>query len=85
MKQEPQQIRGGVYEIRVRGVLGSEWSEWFDGLDVRPGSDGDTLLIGPLQDQAALHGILAKVRDMGLPIVLVRSSKVRDGEEADEC
>ena len=84
MAQEPKQDRGGTYEIRVRGALGGEWSAWFDGLSIRPEPDGDTLIVGPIQDQAALHGILAKLRDLGLPIVSVRRSIVRDEAEADE-
>ena len=84
MDKELCQRRGSAYVIRVRGVLGSEWSAWFDGLDVLPGPGCDTLLVGPVRDQAALHGILAKLRDLGLPTVSVRRSIVRDEEEADE-
>jgi hypothetical protein len=58
------------YEIRVRGVLDPRWSEWFEGLRVE--ADGpDTVLSGPVLDQAALHGLLAKVRDLGLPLLSV--------------
>lgn len=85
MDKELCQRRGSAYVIRVRGVLGSEWSAWFDGLDVLPGPGCDTLLVGPIRDQAALHGILAKVRDVGLPIVSVTSSANPDEEEDDEC
>ena len=58
-----------VYEIRVAGQLGSQWSEWFAGLRVTP-KDGDTLLAGPI-DQAALHGVLRRVRDLGMPLISV--------------
>jgi hypothetical protein len=56
------------YEIRVKGQLDARWSDWFDGLTVR-GEGHDTVLSGPIPDQAALHGILAKIRDLGLPLV----------------
>lgn len=59
------------YEIRVRGQLDSSWSAWFGGLTVTPLANGETLLAGPLPDQAALHGILAKLRDLNLPILAV--------------
>jgi hypothetical protein len=59
------------YEIRVDGVLDGRWSEWFDGLQIEPQGD-QTLLSGVLADQPALHGILDKVRDLGLSIIAVR-------------
>ena len=58
------------YEIRVEGHLTADWSDWFAGLTVRQEADGETVLYGPL-DQAALHGALAKVRDLGLTLVSV--------------
>ncbi len=57
------------YEIRVRGHLGSRWAAWFDGLTLTDESDGTTALRGPVVDQAALHGLLQKLRDTGLPVV----------------
>jgi hypothetical protein len=60
------------YEIRVRGVLDSGWSAWFDGLQVSSDERGQTLITGPVADQAALHGLLAKVRDLGLELLSVR-------------
>jgi hypothetical protein len=60
------------YEIRVRGVLDSHWSAWFEGLEFRSEPGGVTVLAGPVIDQAALHGLLAKVRDLGLPLLSVR-------------
>ena len=59
-----------TYEIRVRGHLGSPWSDWFTGLRVTLEDNGDTLLAGPL-DQAALHGVLRRVRDLGMPLISV--------------
>ena len=60
------------YEIRVKGRLGLQWSAWFDGLAIRHESQGETILAGPVPDQAALHGILIKIRDLGLPLLAVR-------------
>ena len=60
-----------VYRIRVRGVIDARWSEWFCGMAICPQADGDTLLTGPVRDQAALHGLLVKIRDLGLPLLSV--------------
>jgi hypothetical protein len=60
------------YEIRVRGVLDSRWSAWFEGLQLASDESGQTVLVGPVADQAALHGLLAKVRDLGLPLISAR-------------
>src|SRR5512139_3092178 len=59
------------YEIRLKGHLEARWVKWFNGLTIRLEEDGDTLLTGPVVDQAALHGILKKVRDLGMPLVSV--------------
>jgi hypothetical protein len=60
------------YQIRVNGVLDSRWSAWFDGLQVIGDERGQTTITGPVGDQAALHGLLAKVRDLGLELLEVR-------------
>jgi hypothetical protein len=60
-----------VYQIRIKGHLGSQWTDWFEGLTITLEDNGDTLLTGPVVDQAALHGLLRKVRDLGLPLVSV--------------
>jgi hypothetical protein len=61
----------GQYEIRLKGHLGSRWTAWFDGLTLTHDSDGTTIIRGLVADQAALHGLLQKVRDLGLPLVSV--------------
>ena len=61
----------GRYEIRIQGHLGSRWAAWFDGLSLTNGSDGTTIISGPVPDQSALHGLLQKVRDVGLPLISV--------------
>ena len=60
-----------VYEIRIKGHLGSQWTDWFGGLTVTLEDNGETLLAGPVVDQAALHGVLKKMRDLGMPLVSV--------------
>ena len=62
----------GPYEIRVKGNLDLRWSDWFDGFSITPVGDGETLLIGSVADQAALHGVLHKIRDLGLPLLTVQ-------------
>jgi hypothetical protein len=59
------------YHIRIQGHLPSEWSEWFDGMIIECQPDGTTTLSGPIRDQAALHGLLFKVRDLGLSLISV--------------
>jgi hypothetical protein len=61
----------GLYRIRVRGHLDSRWAAWFDGMTLTREADGNTTLSGPVADQAALHGLLATLRDTGLPLVSV--------------
>jgi hypothetical protein len=60
-----------VYQIRLKGHLGPQWTDWFGGLTITLEEDGDTLLTGPVADQAALHGLLKKVRDLGMPLVSI--------------
>ncbi len=67
-------VEGGkvtIYNIRVKGHLDGRWSEWFDGLEITNLENGEAMLSGEIVDQAALHGVLAKVRDLGLPLIAV--------------
>ncbi len=60
-----------VYQIRITGHLGRQWTDWFEGLAITLEDNGDTLLTGLVIDQAALHGLLRKIRDVGMPLVSV--------------
>jgi hypothetical protein len=60
-----------VYQIRIKGHLGRQWRNWFEGLTITLEEDGNTLLTGPVCDQAALHGLLKKVRDLGMPLLSI--------------
>jgi hypothetical protein len=61
----------GQYEIRLKGHLDGRWTAWFEGLSLTHASDGTTVIRGQVDDQAALHGLLGKVRDLGLPLIAV--------------
>jgi hypothetical protein len=61
----------GVYQVRVKGTFDERWSDWFDGFTIVPQSDNQTLLTGSVTDQIALHGLLSKIRDLGLPLLSV--------------
>ncbi len=67
-----------LYRFRVQGELSSQWRVWFEGLEIAPQPDGTTLLTGQLPDQAALHGILQKIRDVGLVLLLVEVIEEQD-------
>ena len=69
LKNNPDQPM--VYQIKIKGHLDHQWTDWFEGLTITLEDDGNTLLTGPVVDQAALHGLLKKVRDLGMPLVSV--------------
>jgi hypothetical protein len=76
-----------IYQIRLKSHLSSEWADWFEGLMITLEEDGNTLLTGPVVDQAALHGLLKKVRDLGMPLVSVNplpSNKTHPDEGNEE-
>lgn len=68
-----------IYQIRLQGHLGHQWTDWFGGLTITLADNGETLLTGPVVDQAALHGLLKKVRDLGMPLLSV--SRVEPGQD----
>jgi hypothetical protein len=65
----------GIYEIRIKGHLAARWAVWFEGLTIILQDNGDTLLVGSVVDQAALHGLLAKVRDLGMSLLSVNRTE----------
>jgi len=77
--------QGDVYEFHIEGHIGSSWTSWFDGLTIHRTPDGDTVLSGPIEDQAALHGVLMKIRDLGLPLVTATRLDWQPGERQIGC
>ena len=71
-----------IYQIRIKGHLGRQWTEWFGGLTITLEDNGDTLITGLVVDQAALHGLLRKVRDLGVPLLSV--NRVESDESTAE-
>ena len=71
LETKPTPSQPVVYRIRLKGQLGPQWADWFGGLTITLAEDGDTLLTGPVADQAALHGLLRQIRDLGMPLVSV--------------
>jgi hypothetical protein len=65
------------YEIRVRGHIGDTWSSWFEGMAIRHEDNGETVLSGPLVDEAALHGVLMRIADLGLPLIEVKRKETK--------
>ena len=72
-----------VYQIRIKGHLGHEWTDWFGGLAIALEDNGETLLTGAVVDQAALHGVLRKVRDLGMPLLSVVCVEPRQADAPD--
>jgi len=73
----------GRYEIRIKGHLDNRWATWFDGLTITRGDNGETLLTGPVLDQAVLHGLLRKVRDLGMPLLSVMQVDAKQANGPD--
>jgi hypothetical protein len=72
-----------VYQIRIEGHLGGQWTDWFGGLSITLEDNGDTLVTGPVVDQAALHGLLRKVRDLGMPLLSVNRVTLGQADASD--
>ena len=72
-----------VYQIRIKGHLRPQWSDWFEGLTITLEENGNTLLTGPVIDQAALYGLLKKVRDLGVPLLSVNSVETGTQDASD--
>lgn len=72
-----------IYEIRIKGQLGHQWTDWFEGLTITLEADGNTLLTGPVVDQAALHSVLKKVRDLGMPLLSVNPVPLDQADASD--
>lgn len=75
--------QSNIYQIKVKGHLDSQWSDWFDILTITPSKDGTTLLTGPVVDDAALHGLLKKVRDSGMRLLSVNRIESDQAETVD--
>jgi len=73
----------GTYRIRVKGKLDQRWADWFGGLTIAQQADGETLLFGTVVDQAALHGVLSRIRDLHLPLLLVERVESKDPSPDD--
>ena len=73
-----------IYQIRIKGVLEEQWSEWFDGMTITLTENGETVLTGPVVDQPALHGLLKKVRDLGIPLISVNPSTPDQAESVSQ-
>ncbi len=73
-----------IYQIRIMGHLGPQWSDWFEGMTITPQDNGDTCVTGPVIDQSALHGLLRKVRDLGLPLLSIMRSDANEHDAPDE-
>ncbi len=72
-----------LYHIRIKGHLGPQWADWFEGLTITLEDNGEALLTGPVVDQAALHGVLRKVRDLGMPLLSIVCVKPGQAEVSD--
>ena len=72
-----------IYQIRIKGHLGSQWADWFEGFTITLEDNGDTLFTGRVIDQATLHGLLKKVRDLGMPLVSVSPLEHGQADQSD--
>ena len=85
MSTDPADNEPGLYDIHLKGHLDDRWAEWFDGLTLTREDNGNTRLTGLIVDQAALHGVLRKVRDLGLPLIaVIRRSRSGEPQQPDQ-
>ena len=82
-KSKPNPNQQMVYQIKLKGHLGPQWKDWFDELTLTLEEDGNTLLSGSVVDQAALHGILKRIRDLGVPLLSVNAIDPKDQQVGD--
>jgi hypothetical protein len=80
-ERDPDQLK--IFQIRIQGHLSQQWTDWFDGLIITLEEDGNTLLNGPVVDQSALHGILKRIRDLGMPLLSVNSADANEATNAN--
>ena len=78
LKPKPTPSQPAVYQIRIEGYLGTQWADWFDDLTIALDENGDTLLTGPIVDQSALHGLLKKIRDLGMTLISVNQVQINE-------
>lgn len=83
MCNKPKSNRSAIYQIRIGGQLGKPWQDWFEQMTLTLAENGDTLLTGPVVDQAALHGLLRRVRDLGLPLISVVQLQLKQADSSD--
>jgi hypothetical protein len=80
-ERDPDQLK--IFQIRIQGHLSQQWTDWFEGLIITLEEDGNTLLNGPVVDQSALHGILKRIRDLGVPLLSVNSVDANQATNAN--
>jgi hypothetical protein len=80
-ERDPDQLK--IFQIRIQGHLSQQWTDWFEGLIITLEEDGNTLLNGPVVDQSALHGILKRIRDLGMPLLSVNSVDANQATNAN--
>ena len=80
---QPDTPQPAIYRIRIQGQLDSQWADWFDEMTITFEEDGTTLLIGSVVDQAALHGLLKKIRDLGLTLISICPGRSDNSNSSD--
>jgi hypothetical protein len=83
LNQKMDPDRPPIYQVRLKGHLGQEWADWFGGLTIRLNKNGETLLTGPALDQAALYGLLKRIRDLGITLISVNSIETDQADSSE--